>query len=311
MSNAAAARPDDDERVPESASRPSSEVDKPSARARRRVPVARTPHEASGGLAARVFGVLGVSLGGHMAIVGVLGLMPAPALEPGPKQVEMEILEPPPPPPPAAPEPEPPPQEAAKAPEPAPEPPKPKITPKPAAPKAEPPPQQAEPPKAAAEAPVDLTGVTLTDENASWSSAVGNGAAMNGPAARIGRVTGRDRAGASDGAVGGTGTGPALVGEASLSRQPGKPAGLDELLNEYYPPRARGQGVEGTADVRIRVQPDGRVTNLRNLRETQGYGFGSACMKLLQQKRWQPPLDKHGQPVATEITFTCTFEVAY
>lgn len=263
---------------------------------------------AKGSVIPRVIGVAGMSIGAHMALLGVLGFMPVHVVDER-KEVIMEIAEPeppPPPPPPAAPEPEPP--------KPEPETPKPKAAPKPAAaPKAaqEPPPPQAEP-KPAAEAPVDLTGVTLTgDDGASWSSVVGNGEAIQGPASRIGKVTGRDRAGASDGAVGAQGKGPALVGEASLSRKPVPPDGMDALLEQYFPPRARAQGVSGTALLRVRIMSDGRVGEMQTLRETGDYGFGTACMKALKQKRWQAPLDKQGQPVATEIRYSCEFEVSY
>jgi TonB family protein len=255
----------------------------------------------------RVFGVAGVSVGAHMALLGVLGFMPAQVIEER-KEVTMEIAEPEPPPPP-------PPPAAAEEPKPEPEPaPKPKAAPpKPAAaPKAAPEPPQSDP-KPAAEAPVDLTGVTLTgDDGASWSSVVGNGEAIQGPAARIAKVTGRDRAGSSDGVVGGQGKGPALVGEDSLSRKPVAPPGLDALLEQYFPPRARAQGVSGSARVRVRILADGSVGPMTVLRETGGgFDFGSSCMKALKQKRWQPPLDKRGQPVATEINFDCEFDVSY
>lgn len=253
---------------------------------------------------ARVFGVMCMSIGTHMALLGLLGFVPTPTFD-APHQVEMEILEPEPPP--AAPEPEPPPPE----PEPEPEPEKPKPAPKLAAPKPAPPPPQAEP-KPAAEAPVDLTGLTLTgDDGASWSSVVGNGEALQGPAARIGKVTGKDRAGSNDGVVGGKGTAPAIVGEESLSRRPVPPPGLDALLEQHFPSRARAQGVAGTAVVKLRILADGRVGPMQIVRETGDYGFGKACMKALSLTRWQAPLDKRGQPVATEIRFTCDFEVSY
>jgi TonB family protein len=255
----------------------------------------------------RVVGVAGMSIGAHMALLGLLGFMPTHVIDEH-KEVTMEIAEPepPPPPPPAAtPEPEPPPD---------PEPPKPKAAPPKlaAAPKAAPEPPPQNEPKAAAEAPVDLTGVTLTgDDGASWSSVVGNGETIQGPAKRIGKVTGRDRAGSNDGVVGAQGKGPALVGEASLSRKPVPPEGMDALLEQFFPPRARAQGVSGTALLRVRILADGRVGEMQPLRETGDYGFGAACMKALKQKRWQPPLDKQGQPVATEIRYSCEFEVSY
>jgi TonB family protein len=265
-----------------------------------RLPAARQPAAVGGGFAARVFGLLGISLGSHMALLAVLGFMPSPAalLK---QQVEMEILAeepPPPPPPPAAEPPKPlePPEARPKAPK--------------AAPKiAEPTPPKAEP-KPTAEAPVDLTGVTLTGgDGSSWSSVVGNGSALNGPAARIGRTTGNNRAGSNDGAIGGQGKAPALVNEASLSRKPIPPEGMDALLLQYYPARARAQGVAGSAMLRVRILADGRVGDMRLVRESDDYGFGDACMKLLRLRRWQAPLDRHGQPVSTEISYLCEFEV--
>jgi protein TonB len=253
---------------------------------------------------ARLFGLFGISIGGHMALMAALGFMPSPlvALR---REVQMEIIEPeptPPPPPPKAAEPEKPPEPAA---------PKPKLAPKLAPPKlSEPEPPKNEPPPAA-EAPVDLTGVTLTgNEGASWSSAVGNGSALQGPAARIGKVTGHDRAGGNNGVVDGHGP-PAVVGEASLSRKPVPPEGMDELLEQNFPPRARAQGVAGSARLRVTILADGRVGDTRILHESGDYGFGSACIKTLRVRRWQPPLDRSGAPVSTEITYTCEFEVSY
>ncbi|HEY2734692.1 MAG TPA: TonB family protein, partial [Polyangiales bacterium] len=215
--------------------------------------------------AARSFGVIGVSLGAHMALMGVLGFIPSPLIAMR-KEVEMEIIQPeppPPPPPPAAEEPKPPEPVAAR----------PKLVPKVSAPKPEtkPEPPKNEPPPAN-EAPVDLTGVTLTGDNGSWSSVVGNGSAMQGPAARIGKVTGRDRAGSNSGAIDGRGT--TLVGEASLSRKPVPPDGMNELLEQNFPARARAQGVAGSARLRVRILADGRVGDMKVLRESGDYGFG-------------------------------------
>jgi periplasmic protein TonB len=255
---------------------------------------------------ARLFGLLGISVGAHMAWMGLLGFMPSPLIALR-REVEMEIVEPEPPPPPPLPpqaaEPEKPPEPPA---------PRPKLAPKLAAPKPAdtPPPPQNDPPPAA-EAPVDLTGVTLTgNEGASWSSVVGNGSALQGPAARIGKVTGRDRAGSNNGVIDGQGK-PSLVAEAALSRKPVPPDGMNELLEQNFPPRARAQGVAGSARLRVRILADGRVGELQVLRESGDYGFGAACQKTLRMRRWQPPLDRHGVPVATEITYTCEFEVGY
>jgi protein TonB len=254
--------------------------------------------------AARAFGVVGVSLGTHMALMGVLGFMPSPNDFFASHKVEMEIIapKPPPAPPPKV-------EEPPKPPEPEPE--RPKAAPKPAAPKPaepEPPKQEA---KAAPEAPVDLTGVTLTGGDSTWSSVVGTGGALNGPAPRVAAVTSRDRNGSASGVVNGKGDKPVLVAEASLSRAALPPEGMDALLEQNFPPRARAQGVSGSALLRVTILADGRVGDMRVMRETGDYGFGAACQKTLRLKRWQPPLDRRGQPVATEVRYSCEFEVAY
>lgn len=302
MSNGAAAS-QRGERAASSARELLSEDDREQ-RAVRSHAVVPIPAARRNGLAARVFGVMGMSLGAHMAFLAVLGFMPSPLVKLR-KTVEMEIAEPEPPPPP------PPPPAAEKPPPKVEEPVRPKAAPKIAAPKPAPAPtpQEAKP---APEAPVDLTGVTLTgDDGASWSSVVGNGEAMRGPAARIAKNTGNDRAGSHDGAVGGKGNAPALVSEASLSRKPVPPEGMDALLEQHFPPRARAQGVSGTALLTVRIMSDGRAGEMKIVRETGDYGFGSACMKALKQRRWQPPLDKQGQPASTEIRYSCEFEVSY
>jgi periplasmic protein TonB len=255
---------------------------------------------------ARAFGVVGMSLGAHMAIMGALGFMPTPHEFFASGNVEMEVYEPPPPPPPPPPK-----IEEPKPPEP--EPPKPKAAPKPIAAKPaepEPPKEQAKP---APEAPVDLTGVTLTGgDGSSWSSVTGSGGALNGPAPRVASVTGRDRGGSTQGIIGGKGDKPVLVAEASLLRKPVPPDGMDALLEQNFPSRARAQGVSGSALVSVEILSDGRVGDMKVKRETGGnYGFGAACVKTLRIRRWQPPLDKRGQPVGTRIDFTCAFEVAY
>jgi periplasmic protein TonB len=262
------------------------------------------PGRASPG--ARVFGVVGMSLGAHMAIMGALGFMPTPQEFFAAGKVEMEIIVPEAPPPPP-----PPPIEEPKPPEPEPQ--RPKAAPKPAAPK----PAEPEPPKEevkpAPEAPLDLTGVTLTGgDGSSWSSVTGAGGALTGPAPRVASVTGRDRTGSMQGVVGGKGDKPLLVAEASLSRKPVPPAGMDALLEQNYPSRARQQGVSGSAVVSVEILADGRVGEMKVKRETGGdYGFGTQCQKTLRVGRWQPPLDRRGQPVGTRIDFTCSFEVAY
>jgi protein TonB len=237
-------------------------------------------------------------------VFSTLGLIPPPSEVLAMHESEFEVIEPPPPP-------EPPPEVKPPEPEPPPEPvkaPKRAAAPQPVA--AEPPPQEA--PKPAAEEVADFTGVTLTaaDGSGSWSTQVGSGAALKGPVGKIGNRP--PQHGVQDGAKVAA-PGPRVVPSASLSRKAAVPAGLDVLLERNYPRRARLQGVEGKVVVNLRILPTGRIGDIRVVQEfPAGFEFASACRETLRQAPpFSPPLDRSGIPVATDVTFTCSFEVAY
>lgn len=258
-----------------------------------------------GSYSARVSSLLIVSIAAHLAFFIFLGFVPPPTEVLAAKPLEFEVYEPPPLPelPPEeekAPEPEP---------EPEPEPVKQRAERAPAPVEEEPPPTEEPPPEGppAEETPFDFTGVTLTAEGTGgWTTAVGNGQAMRGPVGKPGaRVTGRSAEGTPEGEPG-----PRVVAEADLSRRAAPP--LDDInaaLDRFYPPAARQQGIAGIGVVNLRVLPDGRVTRLQVVRETFA-GFGDACRRALEGKRWNPPLDRAGQPVTTDVRgFKCNFEV--
>lgn len=251
----------------------------------------------------------------HAAFLGVMPRVPTGDGPEGPAAtVAVTIVEEP-----LAPEPE---QPAEEEPEPVaePEPEKPKAVkppPKPKtfkAPKAPPKELLDEPPAAAPETPVAFDNVVLTndgDEPGSWAMDPGSGKSSEGP---IGRpdavVTGRSRDGVVGGVVGGTGIG-LVVEVGDLSKRPIPPS-LKQKLERLYPKKARQEGVEGTADARLFVGPDGTPTKIRILsEEPPGYEFGAACKRALQGETWGPPIDKDGKPVTTRVTFRCGFEIRY
>lgn len=259
-----------------------------------------------------------LSVGIHAALFVGLGLFRLAPREAPLAPVEFSVVEsqpvlpePQPELPPAAEEAEP----EAKAPEPV-KPPPPRVVreraPRPAA---QPSPASSAAPAAAEETIADFSGTTLTSEGqGGWASAVGTGGSMNGPIGKAGAaVTGRAREGVQGGVVGGTGL--RLVGDADLSRRPTMPSQdvLNRALERNYPKLARQQGIEGRAGIKLRVLADGRLEAVR--KESESYpGFGDACLKAMREvakegHRAQPPLDKQGQPVATEIRFPCTFAV--
>ncbi|HMI92953.1 MAG TPA: hypothetical protein VK509_16370, partial [Polyangiales bacterium] len=63
----------------------------------------------------------------------------------------------------------------------------------------------------------------------------------------------------------------------------------------------------------MRVMPNGRVSQVRVIEEfPPGFEFGEACRRMLEQSDpFEAPLDRGGVPVAADIKFTCSFEVAY
>jgi periplasmic protein TonB len=229
-----------------------------------------------------------VSLAVHGAAYASLAYVPKRPPAPPPSRVSFRVTEPSPPPPP--------------------EPPKP-AEPEPV--KAAPPPPRtvAEPPPPAAPAPVELTGVTLTNDsgNASVSTIVGNGAAIDGPIAAL--RTGRPVAPAAPPSAR---PAPARVETpvlalSDLSERPVAPE-LGGVLRQHYPAEARARGIGGSASVEARIEPDGRVRSVTLASESFA-GFGDACKKTLVGSRWSPPLDRDGRAVATRIRYTCRFVV--
>ncbi|MDB4960282.1 MAG: Ferric siderophore transport system, periplasmic binding protein TonB [Myxococcales bacterium] len=153
--------------------------------------------------------------------------------------------------------------------------------------------------------PADFSGVTLTNEGAGWSTSVGDGGSMSGPIAQ-------QRTPSPAIQRGRVATTPAtsdrVVALGNLSRPPRAP-NLDDRLAANYPREARLAGTGGSAVVRARILIDGRVGTTRVVSETLP-GFGVACQRTLAGSRWQAPLDAHKAPVATDLTYTCTFAVA-
>ncbi|KPK16703.1 MAG: hypothetical protein AMJ62_04315 [Myxococcales bacterium SG8_38] len=243
-----------------------------------------------------------------------LGVMPKAPMGDGPdldaNTVAVAIVEEEP----RAAEPEPPAEEPPQTPEEAPEPVEPPPAPKTFQAPKEPPKAPEEPPAAAPETPVAFDNLVLTnegDEPSSWAVDPGSGESREGP---IGSpdavVTGRSREGIAGGVLGGTGTG-VVVDVGDLSKQPIPPA-LRQKLERLYPKKARQEGVEGEAVIRLQIGPDGMPSKIRIVSESPpGYELGNACLKTLEGERWEPPFGKDGKPVTTRVTYRCGFEIRY
>ncbi len=246
--------------------------------------------------------MVAASIIAHVTLIAVLSPADAPVRETAapPVFIAIEAAQPPTPVPPPAPLPSPkqlPPTVAARPAARVPRPPAQRVALRPAV-------ETAEPRPAAAAEPADFSGVTLTNEGASWSSPVGDGSPLSGP---IGppapAVTTRTRTTPSTGG----GTGDRVVAVGDLSRPPRAP-NLDTQLAANYPQEARVAGIGGTAVIRVRILVDGRVGTTRVVSET-ARGFGKACQRTLAGSRWQAPLDKNQQAVATDLAYKCTFAV--
>jgi protein TonB len=176
----------------------------------------------------------------------------------------------------------------------------------------EPPQTPEEPPAAAPETPVAFDNIVLTnegDEPSSWAVDPGSGKSREGPIGRPNAVvTGRSRDGIAGGIIGGTGIG-VVVDVGDLSRQPIPPS-LKRKLESFYPRKARQEGIEGEAFLRLQIAPDGLPAKIRVISEDPtGYELGMACMRTLRGEKWEPPVDKGGKPVTTRVTYRCRFEM--
>ncbi|MBN2193875.1 MAG: TonB family protein [Polyangiaceae bacterium] len=246
-------------------------------------------------------GIVG-SLGLHGAALVTLTLAPLATGQPlPPSTVEFEV----PPPPPATPAPPPPPR-----PEPEPEPVAPATAP------AAPEPAEVDPPQATEPELVDLSGVTLTDDGSGdgWTSVVGNGSSRTAPIRHPRRQASappRSAPGvepASLHRVVPPPPPPPVVPVADLARRPSPPS-LDGVLQANYPPEARRRGEGGRAVVVARIEADGVVRSARILSATAPE-FGAACQRTVVGSCWDPPRNRGGKKVATEVSYTCRFEVA-
>lgn len=253
--------------------------------------------------AIHVVGLAG-SLMLHGGLVALLGLVPvAKRVGVGPTTVEFEV----PPAPPAAP---PPPVEKVVEKE------EEQVAPTAPAPLQESEPEPEPEPEATPldDAPVDLTGVTLTSDGPGpgWSTVTGNGSAMRGPIQRpraAKSLTPAEGRGSTRTASVQRRVAPApnLVPLASLAKRPVPPA-LDGVLAANYPADARRRGEAGQAVVSARIEADG-VVRSASVASESGPGFGEACRRTVLGSTWSPPRDEGGRAVATQISYTCRFRV--
>lgn len=146
--------------------------------------------------------------------------------------------------------------------------------------------------------PMDLTAMKLSNDGPgiAINAGPGGGGGSRGPVL------------AAPAARPATPVAPRLVPVGSLAKPPRAPSGLDAELEKNYPDAARRAGIAGKAVLKVTILPDGRIGTVARLSETYD-GFGSACERTVRASRWEPPVDREGSAVSTEITYVCRFEV--
>lgn len=231
----------------------------------------------------------------HATGFGVIAFgPPVSSAPPPPTTVELTVatVAAPPPPPPPEPLTEPPPQKEAVHAAPAPR--ALRVSRSPSSP----PPSPASPAKAEVEAPLDLTGTTLTSDRGDFALAAGSGGFGGGGESRRGPLTP---------AAPPAPAGPTLARPEDLSRLPAPPE-LSGSLLAHYPARARAAGETGRATLSLIVYQDGTVGGIE-VRSASSDEFARACRETLRASRWSPPVGKDGRTIATRVGYTCHFDV--
>ncbi len=239
----------------------------------------------------------GASLALHgLLFAGLLGVHPPREQRATPVEIDLVETPPPrpapepPPPPPARPAPVP---RVARAPRPVPLPADaPRPPPSPTAP---PPPNAVAPPEAPRSAPIRI-GVSMS----STTSA-------GGVAAPVGNsLYGRPPASAEDPATVQPYRSDRYAPPTQVTSLP-EPLGCDIPKSEY-PEEARRLGLEGEVRLRLVVDEEGRVQDVKVVRDP-GHGFGAVAARSARSYCRFRPARKDGQTVATEIAYTIRFEL--
>lgn len=233
--------------------------------------------------------ILGVtaSVGVHVGSMWALN-QPASLEERAKRPATIELAQLPPPP-----EPEPP-KRPPPEPEPKPEP----ARPTKPIPAAAPPPQA--PPRAepSTAAPLVLAGLSMSNAGVGVPT-------FNGPSSPPARSDGATHVAKPTPPA--AAPAPTLTAVSDLSKKPVPPQ-LDSALARFYPAGLRSRGVEGEALIRVVLAKDGKVAHTTTVSESHS-GFAPACEKALRTSRWEPPIDKSGNPTMTALKYRCRFRV--
>jgi protein TonB len=218
------------------------------------------------------------------------------------KTVEMEVVEPPPPPPAVA-EPGPPPAAPPpRAPRAIPRPVTvaPTVTPPPETPTAPPPPNQESPPNTPPAPPVfGVTMSSVVPGESKMAVPVGNTVATNDrspprPGAPVLPLTG---AGA-----------PSFVPVADIYIAQQARIVYEVNSADIYPSDAKRMGIEGTVDLRVGIDQNGDVKEVKVIKvKPAGYKFDDAALEAARRAKFSPARTSDGKAVPANITWHYTF----
>ncbi|MCS6899265.1 MAG: energy transducer TonB [Myxococcales bacterium] len=172
-----------------------------------------------------------------------------------------------------------------------------------------------EPPPAAAQAGKTLTAAEdIADFSNDFTMVQGEGRYAGGITAAKGTSTTavQDPNAKEGGVPGGKGSAeapppPPPSSEPDRSR-PARPANTAWSCSHLFPPEADAEGIDNaTVSIAVTVRPDGSVQSVKVLNDP-GNGFGRAARTCALSQRFEPALDRSGQPTtATTAPFTVRF----
>jgi periplasmic protein TonB len=249
----------------------------------------------------RALAAYGASLALHAALFAAI-LLVHPPLERRAEPISVEIVETHRPPPAAAPEPPPPAPEPRRIARPPPRVALAPTLPKDAPPPPAEPPDAPPPPNAAPSAPAAKPGPVRIGISMSSTTAAGGVAAPAGNT-----LYGKPPEQAGD---------PADAKPYRSERYvpPTQVTKLPELIRpdipkSEYPAEAKAKQVEGQVRVRLLIDEQGRVQEVRLAGADPGYGFGKRALEIVRKYyRFRPAL-RNDEPVATELTLNVTFQL--
>jgi protein TonB len=166
--------------------------------------------------------------------------------------------------------------------------------PPPQAENAPPPPNDAPPPGARPNAPV-MIGISLSSTTSVGGFAAPVGNTLYGAAPTVGPKPEEVKPYASP-----TGR---YVPPFKVTRLPEK----ETEVEARYPEEARKLGLEGQVVLRLTIDAKGSVVLVKVVRSA-GHGFDEAAVEALKRFRFKPAMEG-SDPVATEITYTYTFQL--